>query len=242
MGRRLPHGPRRACWPRSGWPKGPVNAVELWNEPWEGITISGWGADMLRYREIYTAMAQGVEEARANHGVQVLIGGGCSSMNTEDKLFADGKDTLPEMARFHQHPLPAAQRPARPGPRVGRTAGAPTARCRCGTPRPGSPTREGRVAPVIASMRAQGQSRTAGVLHDVCNDLQNVDMRLEGGKTKRIDVVQVWAPPAGIASSNASSANGSSANCFSRTACPGSSSSTACPPPESPIRTTARSW
>ena len=21
-----------------GWPKGPVNAVELWNEPWEGVS------------------------------------------------------------------------------------------------------------------------------------------------------------------------------------------------------------
>ncbi len=51
-----------------GWPKGPVNAVELWNEPWEGISISGWGADLFRYREIYTAMAQGVEDARAKSG------------------------------------------------------------------------------------------------------------------------------------------------------------------------------
>ena len=30
-----------------GWPNGPVNAMELWNEPWEGISISGWGADMF---------------------------------------------------------------------------------------------------------------------------------------------------------------------------------------------------
>ena len=29
-----------------GWPKGPINAVELWNEPWEGVSISGWGADI----------------------------------------------------------------------------------------------------------------------------------------------------------------------------------------------------
>ena len=37
-----------------GYPKGPVNAVELWNEPWDGVSIPVKGADMLRYREIYT--------------------------------------------------------------------------------------------------------------------------------------------------------------------------------------------
>ena len=47
-----------------GWPKGPINAFSLWNEPWEGISISGWGADMLRYREMYRKMAAGVLEAR----------------------------------------------------------------------------------------------------------------------------------------------------------------------------------
>jgi hypothetical protein len=53
-----------------GWPKGPINAIELWNEPWEGCSISGWGADMLRYRDLYTAMAEGIEAARAKAGVQ----------------------------------------------------------------------------------------------------------------------------------------------------------------------------
>ena len=179
-----------------GWPKGPVNAVELWNEPWEGISISGWGADCLRYREIYTAMAQAVEDARARHNVQVLIGGGCSSMNTEDKLFCDGKDTfLPwlDFTSIHYQPL---ERPAFAGPRVGQ----PQKPLRPGA---GLEHRDldrqlrGPRPPVIASMRAQGQSRTAGVLHDVCSDLQNVDLLLEGGKTRRIDVVQVLGPGGG---------------------------------------------
>ena len=47
-----------------GWPKGPVTAVCLWNEPWEGTSISGWQADMIRYKEIYTKMAEAVLEAR----------------------------------------------------------------------------------------------------------------------------------------------------------------------------------
>lgn len=84
---------------RYGWPKGPVNAVELWNEPWEGVSISGWGADLPRYRELYERMGRGVMEARAR-GAQVLIGGASSSSNTLDKLFPDGKDTFLPMLDF----------------------------------------------------------------------------------------------------------------------------------------------
>lgn len=74
---------------KHGWPNGPVTAVSLWNEPWEGISISGWQADMLRYREIYKAMAQGVMDAR-KEGVDVLVGGCDSNSNAWDKLFSDG--------------------------------------------------------------------------------------------------------------------------------------------------------
>ena len=80
---------------KHGWPNGPVTAVSLWNEPWEGISISGWQADMLRYREIYKAMAEGVMAAR-KEGVDVLIGGCDSNSNAWDKLFGDGTmDMLP---------------------------------------------------------------------------------------------------------------------------------------------------
>lgn len=79
----------------NGWPKGCVTGVHLWNEPWEGISISGWQSDMLRYREIYTAMANGVLEAR-KEGADVLIGGCDSNSNAWDKLFGDGSlDFLP---------------------------------------------------------------------------------------------------------------------------------------------------
>ena len=78
-----------------GWPKGPVTAVSLWNEPWEGISISGWQADMVRYNEIYHKMAEAVLEAR-EAGADVLVGGGDSNSNALDKFFADGTmDILP---------------------------------------------------------------------------------------------------------------------------------------------------
>lgn len=83
---------KRLC-VKYGWPNGPVTAVSLWNEPWEGMSISGWQADMLRYREIYTAMAGAVLDARKK-GAEVLVGGGDSNSNAWDKLFADGKMTF----------------------------------------------------------------------------------------------------------------------------------------------------
>lgn len=76
-----------------GWPKGPITAVSLWNEPWEGISISGWQADMIRYREIYTKMAEAVIELRSE-GIDVLVGGGDSNSNALDKFFADGTNDI----------------------------------------------------------------------------------------------------------------------------------------------------
>ncbi|MDR3062183.1 MAG: hypothetical protein LBU57_08740 [Dysgonamonadaceae bacterium] len=76
-----------------GWPKGPVTSVCLWNEPWEGTSISGWQADMIRYREIYTKMAEAVTEAKAEN-IDVLVGGGDSNSNAFDKFFADGSDDI----------------------------------------------------------------------------------------------------------------------------------------------------
>ncbi len=72
-----------------GWPKGPINGTMLWNEPWEGISISGWGADMLRFREMYKAMARAARRAGRDAGVEVLVGGCDSSSNTFDKFFPD---------------------------------------------------------------------------------------------------------------------------------------------------------
>ncbi len=73
-----------------GWPKGPVTGFMLWNEPWEGLSISGWGADMIRYRTLYKRMGDAVFRARKEAGVDVLIGGCDSSTNTWDKLLPEG--------------------------------------------------------------------------------------------------------------------------------------------------------
>jgi hypothetical protein len=83
-----------------GWPRGPVTGVMLWNEPWEGSSISGWQADMLRYRDIYRTMAEAVHAAEEEFGVQVLVGGCDSSSNTWDKLFPDGSDEFLKFLDF----------------------------------------------------------------------------------------------------------------------------------------------
>ena len=86
---------RRVKWlvEKYGYPRGPVNALMLWNEPWNGLSISGWGADDLRYREMYAVMCEAADEAMAEDPeLRVLLGGCDSSSNTFDKLFPDGDE------------------------------------------------------------------------------------------------------------------------------------------------------
>ena len=83
-----------------GWPKGPINAVKIWNEPWNGGSIAGWAADDDRFREMTIAMDQAVREARAEAGVQVLQGGADSSSNSLDKYFSDGSNRFDPMFDF----------------------------------------------------------------------------------------------------------------------------------------------
>ncbi|NLH97888.1 MAG: hypothetical protein GX446_00155 [Chthonomonadales bacterium] len=177
-----------------GWPKGPVNAVELWNEPWEGISISGWGADMIRYRDMYRQMAMGVEDARREDGVQVLIGGACSSTNTRDKFFADGSDELLKWLDFVSiHYQPLAADPALEKAWLNRKH--PNGPVRVWDTESWVANSEDRVAAVIASMRAQGQSRTAGIYHG------NVYTPEVLTDNPRVGICQAWAPAAAIAAS-----------------------------------------
>ncbi len=180
-----------------GWPRGQVNAIELWNEPWEGMSISGWGADCLRYREIYTRMAQGIEEARKEYGVAVLIGGTCSSMNTDDKLFCDGTDTFLKWLDFtsiHYQPMCAVPALIKDWA----TRKSPFGPVRVWDTESWVANTEDRVAAVIASMRAQGQSRTAGVFHDAVSEAQRIRIRTATG-VQDMQVLQTWAPAAAIA-------------------------------------------
>ena len=178
---------------RYGWPNGNLNAVELWNEPWEAISISGWQSDIPRYRDLYTRMAQGVEAARAKAGVQVLIGGTCSSSNTRDKLFPDGSEKfLPWLDFVSIHYQALAAEPSEVPEWVNRKS--PYGPVRVWDTESWIANSEDRVAGVIASMRAQGQSRTAGIYDGNVYDSKNVKI---GDRV--YPVVQAWAPAAAVA-------------------------------------------
>jgi hypothetical protein len=176
-----------------GWPGGNLNAVELWNEPWESISISGWGADIQRYREIFTHMALGVEEARKEAGVKVLIGGTCSSSNARDKLFSDGSNDFLKWLDFLSiHYQALAADPAEVPEWMNRKN--PYGPVRVWDTESWIANSEDRVAGVIASMRAQGQSRTAGIYGANVYDSKNVKV---GDRT--YPVVHAWPPAASVA-------------------------------------------
>jgi hypothetical protein len=155
-----------------GWPKGPITAVSLWNEPWEGISISGWGADMLRYREMYTAMAEGVEEARTG-GADVLVGGCDSSSNALDKLFPDGSDAfLPRFDFLSVHYQGMASF-ATYKPFVDRKG--PRGRVRIWDTESWVANTDDRVAAVIAANRSTGYDRAMGVFGGNISDADDHD-------------------------------------------------------------------
>lgn len=179
-----------------GWPKGPINAMELWNEPWEGISISGWGADMLRYREIYTAMAQAVEAAHKEYGTDVLLGGCGSSSNTVDKLFPDGSDEFLKWLDFcsiHYQVMSAT--PALMRNFLDRKG--PNGPVRVWDTESWIANSEDRVGLVVASMHAMGQERAMGVYAGNVYQPQNIT--LEPGK--QTTIVQAWSTAAAVGAS-----------------------------------------
>ncbi|MDR0534547.1 MAG: hypothetical protein LBH01_11400 [Verrucomicrobiales bacterium] len=178
-----------------GWPKGPITAVELWNEPWEGISISGWGADMPRFREIYTAMAQGVEEARQT-GVSVLITGCDSVTNTLDKLFPDGKDTFLkwlDACTIHYQGICA---PVLYKQWINRQG--PNGRVKIWDTESWVANTDDRVATVIATNRAAGYDRSMGVFSGNISTPIKRQVTLPDGTKKPIETYQVWSTAAAI--------------------------------------------
>jgi len=84
--------------------QGAVWAIEHWNEPWEGISISGWESCMPHYRELMKRIADNARKVSP----EIKTAAACSIMNTEDKFFAG--DDREEMAKlidlFTDHYVP----------------------------------------------------------------------------------------------------------------------------------------
>ncbi|HTI08917.1 MAG TPA: GDSL-type esterase/lipase family protein [Puia sp.] len=143
-----------------GWPKGPVTAVSLWNEPWEGMSISGWQADIPRYREIYRSMADAVLEAR-QQGAEVLVGGGDSNSNAWDKLFADGKMTFLPIFDFCSIHYQGMESPALYPEWVHRKS--PLGRVKIWDTESWVANTDDRIGLVVATDRSAGYDRSMGI-------------------------------------------------------------------------------
>ena len=63
---------------------GALWALENWNEPWEGISISGWESDMPHYRAIMKIIADVAHSQKP----PIQTAAACSIMNTEDKFLS----------------------------------------------------------------------------------------------------------------------------------------------------------
>lgn len=180
---------------RKGWPRGPVTAVELWNEPWDGISISGWGADSLRFREIYTAMARGVEAGRGD-GAEVLLGGCDSVTNTFDKLFPDGKDTFLkwfDVCTIHYQGLTA---PVLYRDWINRKS--PYGRVKIWDTESWVANTDDRVATIVAADRAAGYDRAMGVYGGNISTENKQAVVLPDGTAKQVDTFHAWSTAAAV--------------------------------------------
>ncbi len=180
-----------------GWPKGPVNAFALWNEPWDGVSISGWGADIPRYREIYIKMAEAVEQARKDAGVDILIGGTSSTSNALDKLFADGTDSMLHRFDFCSIHYQGMQSSATIKKWVNRKDSL-HGRVKIWDTESWVANTDDRVAAVVATNRSAGYDRAMGVYRgNICHTVPQ-KIRLANGSTKEIEVIHAWSVAASI--------------------------------------------
>ncbi|MGI6495361.1 MAG: hypothetical protein ACOX5G_04610 [Kiritimatiellia bacterium] len=180
-----------------GYPKGPVNSLLLWNEPWNGMSISGWGADDLRYREIYRAMCEAAEEAMAEDpSIHVLLGGCDSSANTFDKLFPDvgpGEEADSPFLKWLDFVSIHYQGLAPSNPRFLRERKHKNGRTRFWDTESWVANSEDRVPGVIAGMLAAGHDRLVGIqAHAVVASTYWVNVVQPDGKTVRKRVFNAW--------------------------------------------------
>jgi hypothetical protein len=168
-----------------------VNATNIWNEPWEGISISGWGADSIRLREIFTARAKGVAQARAT-GVQVDNVGCESTTNTLDKLFADGSDTylkwLDDIS-IHYQGLAA---PALFRKWINRDS--PYGRVKVWDTESFAANMDDRFSAVTAMNRAAGYDRVMGIFQgNVATPVSQGPVKLPDGTLRKVTASNVWS-------------------------------------------------
>lgn len=185
-----------------GWPKGPIVGVKLFNEPWEGGGISGYGCDLPRYREMYEAMAKGVEQAREQAKVSVLIGGCDSSSNTMDKLFAKGVDDeflkWLDFTSMHYQGMctPAGYKPWRER----KDANGNPAPVRMWDTESWTANSDERIAAVFSTYCSVGYDRIVGVFSDgFIQGVEDIELRTANGSKRRAFIKRPWSVCAAVA-------------------------------------------
>lgn len=181
-----------------GWPRGPVTAMSLWNEPWEGLSISGWGADMTRYREIFTRMAQGVQAARAQDKVQVLLAGADSSSNTLDKFFSDGSDKYLKWLDAVTIHYQGMASPSTYKSWIARQS--PNGRVKIWDTESWVANTDDRLAAVVAANRAAGYDRSMGIFGgNIAQEMQSREFISAKGERVKVQVPgYAWSPAASV--------------------------------------------
>jgi len=84
---------------------GALWAIEHWNEPWEGISISGWESDSVHYRALMKLIAENAHKVDP----RIKTAAACSIMNTEDKFLVgeDRDEMIKLLDLFTDHYVPA---------------------------------------------------------------------------------------------------------------------------------------
>ncbi|MBM4031052.1 MAG: hypothetical protein FJ291_04620 [Planctomycetes bacterium] len=83
---------------------GALWAIEHWNEPWEGISISGWESDSNHYRALMKQIAENARKVSK----KIKTAAACSIMNTEDKfLVGENREEMAKLVDlFTDHYVP----------------------------------------------------------------------------------------------------------------------------------------
>ena len=181
-----------------GWPRGPVIAVKFMNEPFDGSSISGWGADIPRYREIFRALCEARDEARKEYGIEVLTGGCDSSSTTFDKFFADGKDDFLKYLDFCSIHYQGLNPPSTYKPWLARTG--PSGRVRIWDTESWVANSDDKVVAVLAAFLSAGYEHVVGVNHSaVCS--RNAKAKIIGDDGRKIAAlgVDTWSTAAALA-------------------------------------------
>ncbi|RPH90814.1 MAG: hypothetical protein EHM72_18705, partial [Calditrichaeota bacterium] len=178
-----------------GWPRGPINAFSLWNEPWEGLSISGWGADMLRYREIFVKMSEAIVAASEDAQVEILLGGGSSTSNALDKFFSEGTDDFLELYDFCSIHYQGMQSWATIKKWLYRSS--ERGRVRIWDTESWVANTDDRVAAVVAANKAAGYDRAMGIYGGNICQVNRRRMRTEQG-LEQVETVDAWPVAASV--------------------------------------------